>query len=182
MKTNALYIYLVFVLLVVFFSACVKDTDFDKASDIVLNPVVELDLLYFDLPANRFFDTVANTSILTARDTTAIPFLNDSDIRDNLKKIVFSFRVDNSIQREFLVNFEFLNQLDSLVYASPILVAPGALESPVIIELLDTVEGQDLENLTEAERVAVSVTIASSDNSLDGNINLRSIVTYYLEI
>ena len=75
MKTNLAYSYLGIFLLVAFFTACVKDTDFDQANDIVLSPIVELDLIYFDLPAITFFDTIASSPILTVRDTTDLRFL-----------------------------------------------------------------------------------------------------------
>lgn len=182
MPNNALHIYLGVFLLVVFFSACVKDTDFDKANDIVVSPIVDLDLIYFDLPANRFFDNATSSPILTLRDTTGLPFLNDSEIRDNVKRIVFSFTVTNSIQREFQLDFEFLNKQDSIVYTTQAPIALGAIDNAVVVQFVDTVEGQDLLDLTQAERLTVSVTITSSNQNLNGNLNLQSIATYYLEI
>jgi hypothetical protein len=181
MPNNARHIYLGVFLLVVFFSACVKDTDFDKANDIVVSPIVDLDLIYFDLPANRFFDNATSSPILTVRDTTGLPFLNDSEIRDNVKRIVFSFTVTNSIQREFQLDFEFLNRGNNVVYTSQMTVFSGTIENPTVVEFIDTVEGQDLLNLTKAERLAVSVAIASSNQNLSGNINLQSIATYFIE-
>lgn len=181
MKKSTIHIWLGVFLAQLFFSACVKDTDFDKADDILLNPVVDLDLVYFDLPANRFFDTVANTPILAVKDTTALPFLNDSEVRGNVKRIVFSFEIENNIQREFQLDFEFLNRGNNVVYTSQIIVVSGTIENPTVIEYIDTVEGQDLSNLTKAERLAVSVAIESSNQNLNGNINLQSIATYYIE-
>ena len=181
MKNNTLHIGLGVVLLLVFFSSCIKDTDFDKADDILLNPFVDLDLIYFNLPANRFFDSVTNTPVLIVKDTTALPFLNDSEVRGNVKRIVFSFEVENSIQREFQLDFEFLNRGNNVVYTSQMTVFSGTIENPTVVEFIDTVEGQDLLNLTKAQRLAVSVAIASSNQNLSGNINLQSIATYFIE-
>ena len=182
MKTSSVFTSIGVFLLIVFFSACVKDTDFEKANNIVLAPIMEVDLLYFDLPAITFFDTVASSSILTVRDTTELPFLNDAEIRNNLKRAVFSFKVGNSIQREFQVDFEFLDDQNQVTSTIQIPGAQGTVSNPVITEYTENFEGQELINLTGAGKVAVSVTIASSNANLDGSIKLQSKTTYYLEL
>ena len=95
---------------------------------------------------------------------------------------MFSFTVTNSIQREFQLDFEFLNKQDSIVYTTQAPIALGAIDNAVVVQFVDTVEGQDLLDLTQAERLTVSVTITSSNQNLNGNLNLQSIATYYLEI
>ena len=181
MKTNSAYSYLGVFFLIAFLSACVKDTDFDQASDVALNPIVELDLLYFDLPAITFFDTIASTPILTVSDTTGLPFLNDQEIKSSLARAEFYFKVTNSIQRDFQVVFEFLNEQNAVEYSTQFSVAQGAVESPVVTEYIDNLEGVDKNNLTRSDKVAVSVTIPSSNRNLDGTIRLESKTTYYLE-
>ena len=181
MKTNSAYTFLGIFLLFVFFSACVKDTDFDKANDIVLSPIVDLDLIYFDLPAITFFDTISSIPILTISDTTDLPFLNDQDIVDKLKRVEFSFRATNSIQREFQVEFQFLTDENEISYSSQIPIDQGTVANPEVTEYIENVEVQDLEALTMAGKVAVLVTIASSNENLDGTIKLESKATYYLE-
>ena len=47
MKKNLHLLFLITVILF-FFSACVKDTDFDQTDDIVLDTVLELDFIFFD--------------------------------------------------------------------------------------------------------------------------------------
>jgi hypothetical protein len=181
MKTNSAYSYLGIFFLIVFLSACVKDTDFDQASDIALNPIVELDLIYFDLPAIRFFDTIASSPILTVTDTTALPFLNDEDIGRNLNRAEFYFKVTNSIERDFQVVLEFLNEQNAVKYSTQFFVGQGTLESPVVTEYIQNVEGVDKRNLTKSEKVAVSVTLPSSNKNLDGTIKLESKTTYFME-
>jgi hypothetical protein len=181
MKTNSAYSYLGIFSLIVFLSACVKDTDFDQASDIALNPIVELDLIYFDLPAIRFFDTITSSPILTVSDTTGLPFLNDDEISRNLKRAEFYFKVTNSIQRDFQVVFEFLNENNNVAYTSQFQVGQGSVSNLVITEYIENVEGDSIRRLTNADKVAVSVIIPSSNENLDGTIKLESKTTYYLE-
>jgi hypothetical protein len=181
MKTNSAYSCLGIFFLITFFSACVMDTDFDQTDDIVVSPIVELDLIYFDLPAITFFDTIASTPILTVSDTTDLPFLNDEGIRDKLKRAEFYFKVTNSIQREFQVDFQFLTDENDVSYTTQIPVAQGAVANPVITEYIENVEGEALMDLTMAVKVVVSVTIPSSNENLEGTIKLESKATYYLE-
>ena len=74
---------------------CVKDTDFSQADDIALTPVIELDLIHFNLTAGDFYDTITATPRLQVIDTTEIRFLDDSEIQDVLKRAEFLFNFTN---------------------------------------------------------------------------------------
>lgn len=162
--------------------ACVKDTDFDQADDIALTPIVELDLIYFNIDASEFYDEVSATPILTLSDTTEIRFLNDTEIQESLKRADFYFRFTNSIPRDFLVDFQFLSEQQDTAYATQTNVIQGTVASPVVTEFEEIVEGDDILALTMADRVVVSVTIPDADPSLEGTLNLKSKTTYYLEV
>ncbi|NND62029.1 MAG: hypothetical protein HKN48_02425 [Flavobacteriaceae bacterium] len=162
--------------------SCVKDVDFDQAEDITATPVVELNLIYFDANANEFFDTITNTPRLTLSDTTEIRFLDDTDFQESLLRAEFFFRFTNSIPRDFLVDFQFLSEQNEETYATATNVLQGSIDTPVITEFTETVEGDQIIELTSADKVVVSVTIPSSDAALEGNLNLKSKTTYYLEI
>ena len=181
MKTNLLKP-LVVLFAGLLLTACVKDTDFDQADDIVLTPVVELDLIFFDLEAGDFFDANTGTPILTVTDTTEIRFLDDSEIQESLRRADFFFRFTNSIPRNFNVDFQFISEQNDTTYATGTNVAEGSTANPVITEFEQIVEGDDILQLTMADRVVVSVTIPDADPTLEGNLNLKSKTTYYLEI
>ncbi len=178
-KTLSLPIFAVCVCL--FFTACIQDTDFDQAEDIALTPVVELDLIYFNLRASDFFDTINSNPILTVRDTTEIKFLDDSSLQESLKRAEFYFRFTNSIPRSFQVDFQFLSETNDTTYVSGTSVSEGTSTTPVITEFVENVEGDDILQLTKANKVVVSVTIPSSDENLEGILNLKSKTTYFLE-
>ncbi len=162
--------------------SCVKDTDFDQAEDITLTPVVELDLIYFDLDASEFFDQVNNVPRSTVTDTTEIRFLDDSEIRESLRRADFYFKFTNSIPRSFQVDFMFLSEQNDTTYTTQAFVNEGSSANVVITEFEEQIEGEDILQLTMADKVVVSVTIPSSNANLSGNLNLQSKTTYYLEI
>ena len=164
-----------------FFTACVRDTDFDQAEDIALSPIIDLNLIYFDLPAERFFDTITSTPILTVRDTTEIKFLDDGGVQENLKRAEFYFKFTNTIPRDFQVDFQFLSEFNDTTYTTTTTVGSGIIANPVITEFIENVEGDAILQLTQANKVVVSVTIPSSNENLEGILNLKSKTTYFLE-
>jgi electron transfer flavoprotein alpha subunit len=170
------------VLASLFLFSCVKDTDFNQAENITLTPVVELDLIYFNVEAGAFFDSVTNTSILTISDTTEIRFLDDSGVQESLVKAEFLFNFTNSIPRTFEVVFQFLSEENEETYLAQTTVEQGTELAPVVSQFLETIEGEDITRLTMADKVVVSVTIPSSNANLSGTLDLKSKTTYYLEI
>lgn len=178
-RTIHLSIFVVFACL--FFTACVKDTDLDQTEEVSLTPVVELDLIYFNLRASDFFDTINSNPILTVTDTTEIRFLDDSTLQETLKRAEFYFKFTNSIPRNFQVDFQFLSETNDTTYVTGTPVDEGTIAAPVITEFIENVEGDAILRLTQADKVVVSVTIPSSDENLEGTLNLKSKTTYFLE-
>jgi hypothetical protein len=169
------------VLLILLMAACIKDTDFEQANEVVLSPTVELDLIYFDLSASDFFDPQTSNSILTIRDTTELRFLSDTEIQDGLIRAEFFFRFTNSIPRSFITDFQFLSDENDTTYTAQTTILEGTIATPVVTEFTENVEGDAIADLTLASKVVVSVTIPSSNADLTGNLNLKSKTTYYTE-
>ncbi|WP_026452581.1 hypothetical protein [Aequorivita capsosiphonis] len=162
-----------------FFTACIKNTDFDQAENIVLTPVIDLDLIYFNLRTSDFLDSINATPILTVRDTTQVKFLDDSTLLKNLERVEFYFKFTNSIPRDFQVDFQFLSEMNDTTYFAETPVDQGTLAIPVITEFIENVEGDAIGQLTQANKVVVSVTIPASSENLDGSLNLKSKATYF---
>ncbi|MGJ8666828.1 MAG: hypothetical protein ACSHW7_10705 [Patiriisocius sp.] len=169
-------------LILAIFTSCVRDTDFEQSKDIELTPVVELNLIYFDVAASQFYDSVANTQILTVRDTTALEFLDGQDFSDALQRAEFYFKFENEIPRDFQVEFEFISETNEITYSAETSVAQGTAGQPQTTIFETIVEGEEITQLTMANRVVVAVTIPSSSATLSGNLNLQSKVTYFLQI
>ncbi len=178
---KSLFQYLILVLVCLLLTACIKDTDFDQAEDIALTPVVELDLIYFNLEAAQFYDSITSNPILTLRDTTVIDFLDDSGLQESLIRAEFFFKFTNSIPRNFQVDFQFLSEANDTTYVAETTVIEGFPNAPVITEHIENIEGDAIQQLTQSNKVVVSVTIGSSSEDLEGTLNLKSKTTYFLE-
>jgi hypothetical protein len=181
METNILKLFflLTFTLLCV---SCFEDTDFNQANEVVVRPEIELDLIYFNLEASKFYDYTNNTEILVIKDTTDLDFLGGNDITDILKGADFFFEFTNSIPRGFNVSFDFLNQADVSKYLMQTTVASGNQDAPVVSYFVQSLDEPQIKELTKAKKVLVTVTIPSSSQDLSGVLNLQSKTTYYLQI
>ena len=163
-----------------FFTACVKDTDFEQTDDILVTPVIELDFLFYDLNSESFSEIGANNIIVS--DTTNFDFLNDEFIVDNLLRAEFYFKYTNSFPVDFVSEYKFLNENNELQYEITFPVGAGATTAPLITEHIETVEGETILELTGAEKVVVNVIASSAVDDLEGLLNLQSKTTYYLRI
>jgi len=181
METNIfkLFFLLTYTLLCV---SCFEDTDFNQANELVVRPEIELDLIYFNLEASKFYDYTNNTEILVIKDTTDLDFLGGNDITDILKGADFFFEFTNSIPRGFNVSFDFLNQADVSKYLMQTTVASGNQDAPVVSYFVQSLDEPQIKELTMAKKVLVTVTIPSSSQDLSGVLNLQSKTTYYLQI
>ena len=180
MKKNLTWLCAIF-LMSFLFASCIKDTDFDRADDIALTPVIELNLIHFDLYGSDFFDAVTSTPILTVRDTTEIRILDDQEIHESLIRAEFYYKFTNSIPRDFDVDFQFLSEENDTTHVTQTNVVQGSLTNPVITEHVDIVEGEEIMQLTQASKVVITVSIPSANENLEGNLNLQSKTTYFLE-
>lgn len=162
--------------------SCVKDTDFSQADAITLTPVVELNLIFFDLTASDFFDETTNIPRLTVSDTTELRFLDGSFAQEDLREADFLFVFTNSFDQELQADFQFLSKENDTTYITATAIASGTIGTPVVTQFTETILGEDIVALTQANKVIVSVTIPEADATLVGNLNLKSKTTYYLEI
>src|SRR5690606_20754140 len=101
---------LLIILLAVFFTSCIKDTDINQVDDVVLDPVVELNFVYFTLQIDDFKLNPLFEGSLTVVDTTEVRFLDDNFAIDNIKEAEFFFRVANSFPVGLDANFTFLSE------------------------------------------------------------------------
>ena len=181
MKKNLLPLLLGVLSCILLFS-CVRDTNFDQAEEVILTPIVELNLIHFDLEAGEFFDDVNNLPRLTLIDTTEIRFLDDTETQESLLRAEFQFLFTNGIERNFTVDFIFIDEQGTPTYTTSVLVESGGLNQAIETEFIEIIEGPQIGELTQANRVVVIVTIPSADATLEGNLNLKSKTTYFLEI
>ena len=177
-------LYLLFwsALIMVCFTSCVKDTDFDQADDIVITPVVELDFIYFTLDESDYFNPITGEQRLMVSDTTNLNFLDGTFVQEDLKRAEFLFKFENTAAIDFVTEFKFFSESNVLKYELAIPIPAGSLNAPTLLDHIENIEGQGIIDLTHSRRVVVNVTVPSSIENIEGTLNLQSKTTYFLEI
>ncbi len=168
--------------ILLFFTACVKDTDFDQADDIVVTPVVELDFVYFTLDSDDYIDPDTGDSRLMVSDTTRLNFLDSDFAREDIVRAEFTFRFTNSLEQNFNTEFLFLNDNDQLRYEFSIPIAGGTVSQPTLTEHIQNIENEEIAELTRATKVVINVNAPTTVDNPNGTLNLQSKTTYFLEI
>ena len=101
MKNLNLVSYIVLLLSVTLFNACVKDVDFDQTEDILPTPVFESSLIFSNLEAPSFLDDVSQQEVVVLTDTTRLEYINSDFFVDQLAKTNLTFKFTNSLDRDF---------------------------------------------------------------------------------
>ena len=179
-KSN--YIFFSIIIVSLFFTACIKDTDFDQTDEIEVTPALELDFVFFTLDANRFFDIDTGEYNLVVSDTTDFTFLNDDFTSENLLRAEFLFKTTNSLPVDFVSKIDFLNAGNQVFYTIQFPVNSGTIINPTVTEFIQVIEGSDIEELTQADKVIVSINSSSSVENLEGVFKFQSKTAYYLKI
>jgi len=178
-----LFSYLSCVIVLLLAVSCVEDVDFNQAEDIVITPVVDLNLIRFNVNANSFFDPETPTTPVMITDTLGIDFLKDIEAQENITRIDLLFRFINSVSRSFEVDLDFLNASGNSVYEIHLNVLEGSLDNPVTTpDIIETITQDNLLEFSKSKRVAVSISVSSSNSDLEGVLTLQSSATYFLKL
>jgi len=172
---------LLFLVLSFGITSCIKDTDFDQADEIELSPVVELDFLFFTLDIDNFQENTGFEGTFTVVDTTEIRFLDGSFTQENLLSAEYFFRVTNSFPLGVDANFNFLTEENEPFYEIDFLILPGTNNNPASTEFIQTITAEEIEQLTQTNKVVVTFTLETLDENLSGVLNLQSKTTYFLK-
>jgi len=104
-----------FILVTTLFSSCLNNVDINQAEDLTLSPVFDGSLIYFTVKPTDF--VVNGVTLDTVSDITRFTIFKDNPIvRDNLVKIDVDVVIRNKFNRQFKVQFDFLDDNDNLTY------------------------------------------------------------------
>lgn len=107
-----------FLIFIFLFSSCIKHVDFEQIEDLTAEPVFKTSLAYFTLNQITFFDRINSLEIVApiSRSSKFLS-LNSSYVRENLIKVELEFEINNQFDRDFTVNFEFLNEKNNVTHS-----------------------------------------------------------------
>ncbi len=171
-------------MLLVLFSSCVKEVDFEQVKELTISPIFESSLIYFDAPATKFF--LNGSEISTTRDTVEIDLFSRGFVVNNLIKAEFLFQATNSINRSFRVQVDFLSESNQQKHSFAVQANASPTNSDIIVKHTEVFEGSSLTALKESKKVVLSITALPGGTPLNtntpGRINLQSKGAFYFKI
>ena len=186
LKKNVTYIFLC-LCIVYCFNGCIKDVDFGQAENLSISPVLEVSVIHFEEPANRFIDE-NGVELITVIDSVNIEIFSDQFVVDNLVKADFLFEATNTINRAYEAEIDFYDDLYQLQHSFNFEVGASTNNQVIVLEYVEVFEEQELEALKTTTNLVLTLTLQpSSDGSIltdnsPGNLKLRSKASFYFEI
>ncbi len=187
MKTKKAVALLCILCMVVQLISCVKDVDFDQASDIVLTPVYEVDFIYSRFDTSQFIDPDEDPSVvipeIVVNDTLNYDLLGTDFVVDNLEQVALTFEFSNTIERDFEFSFGFLDDANQRIGPSFTITANaglGAGTDPVVTTEEIILDNATINILGAATKLISSIRIQNVNSSLQGILELKSKGTYFI--
>lgn len=137
--------------------SCTSDVDFDQAKNIEFNQNFSSAFVYLNLDQNNFLNEDASTEISSLTDFSIIDIFDSAYFQDNLIKANFSFQIENTFDRNFIIILSFLNTNDAITKNFSINVSNN-----VSFTHLEIFESLDVLSLKLAEKLRITVEIQPS--------------------
>ena len=171
-----------FVLVILFSFSCSSNLDFNQINDFKSDPVYIANFTYFDLLAKQFIENGTEKNITF--DAQEFDFFRNSFFRKSLIQADFSFEINNTINRPFIVDIVLLdgnNQpLDNFNFD-----VPAFSGTEKLVNQTETFENTKLDLLKRARRMIFVLRMGAGpalNTTSTGSLKLRSSATAYLLI
>ena len=144
------------------------------------------DLIITTINASSFIDSKTQQERLIHIDTTSLDIVSADFLIEELIKTNLSFQFKNSMNSDFRIEFEFLNDRNEVKFEFQIPVSAGTKEKPVVVETSVIIESSELTNFKESTKLVYKVIFLHSDKPLSrdsiGVLELHSNATYLFDI
>jgi len=161
-------------LLLCFFAlfSCVQNDkiDFTQVDNLNFNQQIKGSLLSLKASLPDFGD-VNNLPFTTYEFNSPIDVFNNTTIQNELVKTTLKFQFDNTFNRDFEFQFNFLDVNNNLTFSTTVIVNKLSLVSKDVI-----IEGLDLDNFKTSDKVNIVVSLLNStsiDNTLGASLSIN---------
>jgi len=117
-----------------------------------------------------------------------VDILDDDFVVDNLVKAIFTFRISNTVSRQFQTRVDFLNTDEEVEHTFTLGTEASTNSEAAITNHIEVFEGNALMALKSSNKVAFTAILPPSndgsviDQNTAGRIELQSKATFYLNI
>lgn len=181
MRTSLYYILLLFSSYCLI--SCVDDIDFNQAENLEITPVVAASLIKADITQNDL--VVGGSEVGTISQTSFFTVLDNGTAREDLERVVLRFEIINQFNREFRIDFTFLDESDMVTHG-PITLNVGANETNFSQEEEILVANNALFTSTRKIQVVLTLPPSTDGSVIDVNtptsLRFKSAGTFYFRV
>ncbi|WP_264563407.1 hypothetical protein [Flavobacterium sp. N3904] len=166
----------------VFCFSCTNDVDFNQVDEFNAQPVYTTNLAYFDLIASDFIVNGTEQSVFS--HVAVLDLFNSSFFDENLVGADLFFKVNNTINRAYVLNMTFFDNQNQPLYNVNLSVPSytGTDDTVTKTVVFDTTNLDVLKNSTKINFVLIMLPGPPLTANSTGHIKLSSSVTAYLDI
>lgn len=181
MKLYIRHLLQIFVLLTIL--SCTGDVDFDQAKNIELNQNFSSTFVFLNVDQNNFLNTDASTEIATLTDISTIDIFDSEYFQDNLVKTIFNFKIENTFNRDFILELYFLNADNAITNSFSIDVPNNSN-----ITHFESYDGLDLLSLKFSEKLKITIQLQPSldssilTNGVGMDLTLKSSANFIFKV
>jgi hypothetical protein len=163
--------------------SCTSDLNFDQAVDLVLEPVYEGNLSYFDVPATAFVSSTG-AEYQWAYDDQNFDVFRDNYINSYLQRADFYFEITNTIQRAYSLNIVLHDANDNILTTINFQIPAysGTVNTITQTEIFQNARLELLKKTTKMRFFMAMQPGPALDQNSTGNIVLRSSATVYMKM
>ncbi|MDY0780089.1 hypothetical protein [Tenacibaculum sp. IB213877] len=141
--------------------SCVKDLDFNQAEDLELYPEVAVSLVKFDLTESEL--SPAGSGVYQLSQEVDFTAFDNSTAQEDLTRVDLDFEISNEFNRDFTLEFTFLDDNDVATYM-PIVLNVDANQTDYAYQEQIIISNNP--NFLNSQKIQITVTIlASTDGS-----------------
>lgn len=186
MNCRSHIIVVLFIGLLMSLTSCVTDSDFSSTDNKLPTQKIDSNLIVTTLEASNFVETDERKEVVVLTDTMLLEGMSSEFYLGQLIKTQLSFKFINTLDRDFKVDFEFLNDEDVLVHNVQVPVSAGSMDAPIEVEATVTIKEPELIAFKEASKLVYKITLPASKKQLNfdtkGKMSLQSKATFFFDI
>ena len=168
------------------FSSCVKDSVSLQEDSLEPSAIITSDVIVSSLEMSAFQPDIDVNEFTVYSDTTYLEQLGFNYLKGELNKISMTFLFKNSLNTDFNVQFEFLNDFDKLQFSFHTPVSAGSKLHPSKVETSVVIEIPELATFKEATKMIYKIVPQPTEKEVimedDGSFELYSTATRYFNL
>lgn len=170
---------------VVFFTSCVKELDFNQADQLELTPAYSVSLVNFEVPQTLLINPVTGVEQVSITDKSDFLVFNNSVAQENLDRVVFNIEISNPFDRDFNLTLRLLDENDVETYQPIVLNVEANNTDFKHEEVILLANNSDVLNSEQIE-TTIELTPSNGGSMIDINdpkiLTFKSAGTFYFRI